>query len=95
MKRHPIHTAEGGRNLGSLAFHSSERVEEVTQVLGDCSAPGQVLIRDRGRAHRNDDRPDIFMLPELPGIGPLRRHWSVPVSSGRQQFLSLSYGCHG
>ena len=94
MERHPIHAAEG-RNLGPLAFHSSERVEEVIQVLGNCSAPGQVLIRDRGRAHRNDDRPDVFMLPELPRIGPLRLHQSVPVSSGRQQSLSLSYGRHG
>ena len=81
-------------SVGS-AFHSSERIEEVTQVLGDCSAPGQVFIRDRGRAHRNDDRPDILMLPELSRIGPLRLHQSVPLSSGLQPFLSLAYGRHG
>src|SRR3954453_18802904 len=83
------------RPSAGSAFHSSERIEEVTQVLGDCSAPGQVFIRDRGRAHRNDDRPDILMLPELSRIGPLRLHQSVPLSSGVQPFLSLAYGRHG
>ena len=90
MERHPIHVAEGA-NLGPLAFHSSERIKEVIQVLRHCSAPGQVFIRDRRRAHRDDDRPNMLVLPELPGIGPLRRHWPVPVSSGRHQSLSLSY----
>src|SRR3954452_18804006 len=83
------------RRLAGSAFHSSERIEEVTQVLGDCSAPGQVFIRDRGWAHRNDDRPDILMLPELSRIGPLRLRQSVPLSSGLQPFLSLAYGRHG
>src|SRR5829696_4308482 len=36
----------------------------------------------------------MLVLPELPGIGLLRRHWPVPVSSRRQECLSLSYGCH-
>ena len=81
--------------VSRVRVHSSERIEEVTQVLGDCSAPGQVFIRDRGRAHRNDDRPDILMLPELSRIGPLRLHQSVPLSSGLQPFLSLAYGRHG
>src|SRR3954454_5466592 len=82
------------RNLGLSAFHSSERIEEVIQVLGDCSAPGQVFIRDRGRAHRNDDRPDILMLPELSRIARRGLHHSVPLSSVLQPFLSLAYGLH-
>jgi nitrogen fixation protein len=84
------------RRYGLSAFHPSERVEEILQVLGHCSAPGQVFIRDRGWAHSNDDRPNMLVLPELPGIGPLRRDQAaVPMSSGLQQSVSLSYGCHG
>src|SRR4051812_19694888 len=84
-----------GKALGPSTFHSSERIEEVIQVLGHCPAPGQVLIRDRGRAHGNDERPDLLMLPELPKIGPLEWHSSLPLSSGRQQSVSLPDGCHG
>src|SRR3954464_11839038 len=84
------------RRYGLSAFHPSERVEEILQVLGHCSAPGQVFIRDCGWAHSNDDRPNMLVLPELPGIGPLRRDQAaVPVSLGLQQSVSLSYGCHG
>src|SRR3954452_938994 len=83
------------RRSARSAFHSSERIEEVTQVLGDCSAPGQVFIRDRGRLTATMIARSILMLPELSRIGPLRLHQSVPLSSGLQPFLSLAYGRHG
>src|SRR5436853_1137325 len=75
---YPIHAAE--QALDPLALHPSECAEEVIQVPGHRSGLGQIFIRDRGRAHGNDDRSDLLMLPELPGKRPLRRYQSMPLS---------------
>src|SRR3954470_19884595 len=72
------------RPSAGSAFHSSERIEEVTQVLGDCSAPGQVFIRDRGRAHRNDDRPEY---PHASRVVPDR---AAPTASVRASVLGTA-----
>src|SRR5215217_849591 len=56
----------------------------ITQVLGDCSAPGQVFIRDRGRAHRNDDRPEY---PHASRVVPDR---AAPTASVRASVLGTA-----